>query len=56
MKIKVNYKIGNFEKFAEGELLKETASLYIIRDRDGNVREIAKETILEFVRYEGRKG
>lgn len=56
MKIKVNYKIGDFEKFAEGELLKETVSHYTIKDRDGNVREIAKETILEFVRYEGREG
>ena len=55
MKVKINYEIGKYEKFAEGELLKETASQYIIRDRDGNVREIAKKTVLEFVRYEAGK-
>ena len=55
MEVKINYEIGNFEKFAEGELIKETDSHYTIKDRQGSVREIAKKTVLEFVRYEAGK-
>lgn len=55
MFVKVNYTIGNYQKFVEGELLKETDSYILVRDRNGNKFEIYRSTILEVVRYESRE-
>ena len=55
MRIKVNYKIGDFLKFVDGKLLEETDSIFKVYDSKGYILEIAKSCVIEVVRYEGSK-
>ena len=46
-KVKIDYTISGFNKFAQGELLEETSSHVKIRLFDGTERTIRKDSINE---------
>ena len=54
MRIKVNYKIGDFLKFVDGQLIEETESIFKVHDSKGLILEIAKSCVIEVVRYESQ--
>lgn len=57
MRIKVNYIVGGYSKFVDGELIEETPDLLKVKGRAGEIFEIskAKDVIVEVIRFEDRR-
>ena len=54
MRVKVNYKVGDFPKYVIGILLSEDDNFFKVKsDLHGDIFHISKQSVVEFVELNG---